>query len=309
MNASDNKWLARLGRLRVDQKGSPAPHKPLLLLTVIEMVEAGILTEPRLPLSGDLTFRFLALWPIVAARRHQAPEIWLPFYHLKTSRIWIPLDANGVPTDERRRAAMAQIDPEFFDCLLDPGFRHRLRLLLIDRYFTDPAERSALAEFANVPLDEADRVNDAVVAYESAHRIVREARFRLTVVPAYDYTCALTGYKLVTAQAGSIVDAAHIHPFANSRNNDPRNGLALSKNAHWAFDQGLWSLTDDHRVLLAPTRFKEMGPASMLLAAFEGKRIHLPKEKSLWPDPRHLGWHRQNRLGSTGGAIRAVLTF
>jgi putative restriction endonuclease len=300
MNASSEKWLAKLGRLRIDQKGNPAPHKPLLLLTVLEMVERGILREPRLPLSGELSFRFLALWPIVAARRNQAPEIWLPFFHLKTSGIWIPLDTHGLPTEERRRAVVAQIAPDFFGCLLDPGFRERLRLLLIDRFFTDPAERSALAEFADVQLDQADRVNDAVAVYESSHRLVREARFRLTVVPAYDYTCALTGYKLVTAQAGSIVDAAHIHPFANSRNNDPRNGLALSKNAHWAFDQGLWSLTDDYRVILAPTRFREMGPASMLLTAFEGKQIGLPKEKSLWPDPRHLSWHRQNRLGDLG---------
>jgi len=296
MNASRDKWLATLGRLRVDRKGNTAPHKPLLLLTVLEMVELGILREPLLPLSGELSFRFLALWPIVAARRSQAPEIWLPFFHLKTSGIWQPLDANGAPTEERRRAVVAQIDPAFFNCLLDPGFRERLRLLLIDRYFADPAERSALAEFAGVQLNQVDRVNDAVVRYESAHRLVREVRFRLTVVPAYDYTCALTGYKLVTAQAGSIVDAAHIHQFANSRNNDPRNGLALSKNAHWAFDQGLWSLTDDFRVILAKTRFRETGPTSMLLATFEGKRIGLPKDKSLWPDPRHLSWHRQHRL-------------
>lgn len=122
-------------------------------------------------------------------------------------------------------------------------------------------------------------------------------RFRLTVVPAYDYTCALTGYKLVTAGAGSIVDAAHIHQFAHSRNNDPRNGLALSKNAHWAFDEGIWSLTNDYRVILASDRFRETGPAPLLFATFEGKRIHLPKSRAFWPDPRHLEWHRHNKLG------------
>lgn len=61
MNASRDKWLARLGGIRVDRKGNAAPHKPLLLLTVLEMVELGILREPRLPLSGELSFRFLAL--------------------------------------------------------------------------------------------------------------------------------------------------------------------------------------------------------------------------------------------------------
>jgi len=58
------------------------------------------------------------------------------------------------------------------------------------------------------------------------------------VVSAYNFTCALTAYRLTTITAGSIVDAAHIHEFRDSRNNDPRNGIALSKNAHWTFDQG-----------------------------------------------------------------------
>lgn len=297
MRSSCDKWLAALGRLRIDRKGNPAPHKPLLLLTVIEMVEKGVITDPLLPYSGELSFRFLALWPIVAARRTQPPEIWMPFFHLKTSGIWTPLDSGGNETEERRRVASARIDPDFFACLQDADFRQQLRLVLIDRYFTDPNERTALAEFANVRLEEVQALKDEVLRYEVAHRLVREARFRLTVVPAYDYTCALTGYKLVTAGAGSIVDAAHIHQFARSNNNDPRNGIALSKNAHWAFDEGLWSLTDDYRVVLANGRFCETGPLPYLLASFDGKRIHLPKNRALWPDPRHLDWHRYNKLG------------
>ncbi len=35
------------------------------------------------------------------------------------------------------------------------------------------------------------------------------------------------------------VGAAHIHRVADSGNNDPRNGSALCKNAHWMFDVGL----------------------------------------------------------------------
>lgn len=297
MDTPCDKWLAVLGRLRIDRKGNPAPHKPLLLLTVIEMVEKGVLKEPLLPYSGELSFRFLALWPIVAARRTQPPEIWMPFFHLKSSGIWMPLDDSGNPTDERRRVAFAKINPDFFTCLLDPDVRQRLRVLLIDQYFSDPSERTALAEFAEVRLEGAKALKDEVLRYENAHRIVREARFRLAVVPAYDYTCALTGYKLVTADAGSIVDAAHIHQFSQSRNNDLRNGIALSKNAHWAFDEGLWSLTDDYRVILAASRFRETGPLPFLLTSFLGKRIHLPKNRDIWPDHRHLDWHRRNKLG------------
>ncbi len=300
------KWLAELGRMRIDRKDNPAPHKPLLLLTVMEMVENGLLKEPLLPLSGELSFRFLSLWPIVAARRNQPPEISLPFFHLRTSDIWLPLDLEGKPTEERRRVVAARINSEFFECLHDPRFRERLRVLLIDRYFSDPAERAALAEFAEVQLDQSGQMKDEITRYEVAHRLVREVRFRLSVVPAYDYTCALTGYRLVTAAAGCIVDAAHIHQFANSRNNDPRNGIALSKNAHWAFDEGLWSLTDDYRVILAKDRFSESGPQAFLFSSCEGKRIHLPKLNSQWPDIRHLEWHRRNKFGRSGLGFHGI---
>ena len=68
-------------------------------------------------------------------------------------------------------------------------------------------------------------------------------------------------YRLVTIDSGSIVEAAHIHQFADSRNNHPRNGIALCKNAHWMFDEGLWSLDDDYRVLIDPNG--SMNPVSM----------------------------------------------
>ena len=78
---------------------------------------------------------------------------------------------------------------------------------------------------------------------------------------------ALTGYRLTTVSAGSIVDGAHIHQFSDSRNNDPRNGLALCKNAHWLFDNGLWTLADDYSVIVAAGRFSEDSPDQKPLSA------------------------------------------
>src|SRR5436309_3550347 len=53
-------WLAKLAHLKVDKaRGDPAPHKPLLLLVVLELAEQGLLPEGTLPLSPELAFRFL----------------------------------------------------------------------------------------------------------------------------------------------------------------------------------------------------------------------------------------------------------
>lgn len=293
---TEQHWLAILGRLRVDRKAGLAPHKPLLLLTVAELVEQGLLREPLLRLTGDLTFRFLALWPVVAARRTQPPDIRLPFFHLRGDGVWEPLNDRREATTDRNQVGYAAIEESFFACLADPGFRRRMRQLLIITYFSDPAERAALFDLTGTDDEGATELCESAARFEEARRIGREVRFRLTVVPAYDYTCALTGYRLVTIGAGSIVDAAHIHQFASSRNNDPRNGIALSKNAHWAFDQGLWSLTDDYRVVIARERFQEAGADPLLLVSYAGRKVTLPKDRTLWPDPKHLAWHRRERL-------------
>jgi len=102
----------------------------------------------------------------------------------------------------------------------------------------DSAEISAFAE------DQA--------AYRAAREAGRNARFKNEVVSGYQFTCALTGYRLVTTEQAGIVEAAHIHALSSSRNNDPDNGLALTPTAHALFDMGLWSADDDLRVLVKP---------------------------------------------------------
>ena len=290
-------WLKVVANLRVDRKnGNIAPHKPLLLLVLAELAEQGNLHDPLLRLTGELVFRFLAFWTVVAERRSQRPEITLPFYHLHSDALWEPLDETGKPTLERRRAVAAKLDEGFLACLNDPRFRESMRRVLIARYFVDGGERAALYSLVGLPVPPDDLVKADARLFAVARERGREARFRLTVVPAYNYTCALTGYRLTTVGSGSIVDAAHIHQFSDSRNNHPQNGIALCKNAHWLFDQGLWSLTDDYEVIVAFARFDEAGPDAFLLRRSSGKQIALPAIRSYWPDRNHLAWHRKHKF-------------
>ena len=287
------KWLTVVSNLRVDRKGTIAPHKPLLLLVLAELAEQGKLTSKSFPLTGELVFRFLAYWTVVAERRPQRPDIHLPFYHMRSDGCWTPLDADGQPTLERRRAVAAELDETFLACLNDADFRKQMRRVLIAKYFVDFAERTALYQLVGLPVPPDAIVREDARLYEAARERGREARFRLTVVPAYNYTCALTRYRLVTIDSGSIVEAAHIHQFADSRNNHPRNGIALCKNAHWMFDEGLWSLDDDYRVLIDRKRFDESGADELLLSPKANTRILRPADPNYWPDKAHLVWHRK----------------
>jgi putative restriction endonuclease len=288
------KWLRKVAKLRVDRaRGNPAPHKPLLLLVIFDLAEAGQLLSQDLFLTGELTFRFLTYWSAVAPKRSARPDIRLPFHYLKGDGFWQSLEQAGLPAAHYRLAVTARLDSDFIACLHDEDFRRQARILVATRYF-EPAGQVALELALGLPLPAPSIIEEALPDFgeETAGDKGREARFRLAIVPAYDFTCALTNYRLVTIEAGSIVDAAHIHKFAESRNNDPSNGIALSKNAHWLFDQGLWSLTDDFEVLIARHRFHESGPDALRLLRREGRRIVVPADPRMRPASRHLRWHR-----------------
>jgi putative restriction endonuclease len=122
--------------------------------------------------------------------------------------------------------------PDFRTRLDDPCWRDDARRTLIASYF-EAGEQVALYALWDIPVPTEDQLerDRHPEDPDKAEKRGREVRFRLNVVAAYNYTCALTGYRLTTIASGSIVDAAHIHQFADSRNNDPQNGLALCKNA------------------------------------------------------------------------------
>jgi len=292
-------WLHKLATLRIDRaRGDPAPHKPLLLLAVLEMAERGELTGLELPLSPDLAFRFSVYWSVVAERRKTRPDVRLPFHYLKSSSIWQPLMPDGKPSPDKRLTAKVRFDPAFLNCLHDSTFCDNAKRVLIETppYFRTE-ERVALCAMLRLKPAAADKLKEGEPLYTAPVERGRDARFRIeVVVVAYKHTCALTGYLMTTLDMESIVDAAHIHEFSDSRNNDPRNGLALSKNAHWQFDRGLWSITDDYRVVVNLDKFIEEGVPGQKLADFEGHRLFLPSDPKHWPEPTHLAWHRTNKL-------------
>lgn len=287
-------WLGTLAKLKIDRSKGPAPHKPILLLIVFELAEQKLLSK-ELFLTPELAFRFCSYWSIVAHRRTQKPDVRMPFHYLQSDGCWSALDEKGQPSPDYRLTRYAALTSDFLSFAQDPARRDKARRILIAKYF-EPGERVALYTLVGIPVPKEDEIElDAnFKSREDALKQGREARFRLDVVAAYNYTCALTAYRLTTVTAGSIVDAAHIHQFASSRNNDPRNGLALCKNAHWLFDKGLWTLSDDYRVIVASDNFVEDSPNQKGLAEFHGQKILLPMQSNHWPSPIHLAWHRSN---------------
>jgi hypothetical protein len=118
----------------------------------------------------------------------------------------------------------------------------------------------------------------------------RDAAFRSIVLSNYGYTCAVTGQRFKSANHIEA-DGAHIIGKEVRGTDDPRNGIALSKSAHWAFDRGIFTISDQYEVIVNP---KISGASVAKFPAIEGDRrsILKPADPRFLPHPDALAWHK-----------------
>lgn len=298
MDELAKRWLGRLTRLNpATGRGmcyGKAPHKPLLLLSLLDMAESGELPARAFTCTPGLVLRFRSYGCIVGDRWPTRLDLKMPFYHLSTQGFWEPLTAEMQKACSPETCAVCELHPEFFDLLGDAGFRLKARMVVISKYF-EPVERVAFFESLGLQAGtEGTTTAERVLAdaVDAAKRKGRSARFAVRVAAEYRYTCALTGYKCITGEGGTIVDSAHIEAWAETQNDDLTNGLALSKNAHWMFDEGLWSVDDNMRVIVNTRRFTEQGPETFRIFSFGGRHLQFDPAAKLRPGHEFLSRHR-----------------
>jgi putative restriction endonuclease len=96
---------------------------------------------------------------------------------------------------------------------------------------------------------------------------------------------------------GNLVEttAAHIIPKQRSGTDDPRNGLSLCRTHHWAFDEGIFSLSDDYEVIPS-SALKKAEMRNFNLIDLKDRQIVLPENKNVYPHKQSLLWHRDEVL-------------
>lgn len=115
-------------------------------------------------------------------------------------------------------------------------------------------------------------------------RVLRDRAFAAHLRRHYRDQCAVCGPPLAH-QEHVDVQGAHVHAVAAGGPDAINNGICLCARHHWAFDHGVFTLTDDHRVRLRiPDPHKELQ---------SGAQVTLPADLSLAPHPEYLDWHRR----------------
>ena len=146
-------YIKRFAELRTD--ASPArwsaatrhraPHKPLLLLAVIDLFAQGSITINLVELTPDLGELFTLYWARVMPADRRG-NLALPFFHLKSDEFWhlVPVPGKEAVLAATRQIRSfnhlgntilgARLDEDLYTSLCTEVSRDMLRAVLIETY-------------------------------------------------------------------------------------------------------------------------------------------------------------------------------
>ena len=295
-----------------------APHKPILLLSVLQLVKNKTIISNKIFITADLILAFKRTWKQLVDSAHSA-NFSLPFYHMQSEPFWylIPKPGKKIVLTKsksiksfkslKENIAYAEIDRELFLIFQNPISRILLEQYLLDQYFPSTKseysdqkrtyeesfiENSILNESTEVYQNQIKNLRERLEEDEFEEEVfVRGGLFKRAVPKIYDFTCSISEMKITSTHSVQMIDACHIYPFSLSNDDTVPNGIALSPNLHRAFDRGLITINSDYIVRVSPSVSEN--DSTFSLSQFEGKQISLPKKLSWYPSIEYLNWHNK----------------
>lgn len=290
-----------------------APHKPILLLTLIELIDKGIVPDNRFEVNVDLVGLFQENWRLLVDTAHQ-PDFTQPFYYLQSDKakgqpFWTLHPYPGFQINAHIKSvqilsntvAYGAFAPELFQLLLIENNRILTKDAILFMYF--PEQRATY--YRQKQLDDgfyhdvqALVLNDPEVHYKPVSIqteedvFVRSGLFKRYIPQLYQDTCAMTGMRMRSTFKYNFIDACHIVPFAVTHDDKVTNGIALCPNLHRAFDRGLVSVDSDYRILIS-SHIEEDTTHPYSVGRLEGNPIVLPEQSRYHPSQENLEWHRR----------------
>lgn len=296
-----------------------APHKPVLLLTLIELIEKGLVTDNRFEVNVDLVGLFQENWRLLVDTGHHA-DFTQPFYYLQSDKVngqsfWILYPYPGHQINAHIKSvqtlshtvAYGAFSTELFQLLTVTANRTILRDSILSTYFL--GQQAVYYQYKQIDsgfYHDVQRLvlNDPEVRYERVaiqteeDVFVRSGLFKRYIPQLYQDTCAMTGMRMRSTFKYNFIDACHIVPFAVTHDDKVTNGIALCPNLHRAFDRGLVSIDENYRVIVSD-HIDELKDHPYSLAKLAGRQIVLPAQIQYRPDQVNLAWHREEVFKKT----------
>lgn len=292
-----------------------APHKPILLLAVLDLVHRGVISTPFIDVTGDmveLNELFNLYWRRIALLG-QTTSIAFPFSRMDREPFWnlVPVPNAAITSSVinntssvsylRKYALGARMDDDLFGLMATTDGREALKETLLRSCFSEQAQ-AALREQSGINTEAFDYSRlleekshlplvKEILETEIYRAPARDQGFRRIIVTTYDHRCALCGIRIVTPEGHTAVEAAHIVPWSDTQNDDIRNGMALCKLCHWAFDKGMLGVSSTYHVVTSKAIALVPNYAGPL-QTLHGRGIIPPKEETHRPAQHFLAVHR-----------------
>ncbi|MBI1282790.1 MAG: hypothetical protein GC183_00455 [Thiobacillus sp.] len=310
-------YIRKLTLLSVNQvHGRASPHKICMLLALFDLARSGGLRENHITYSPALLERYLHYFSAVRAQGDH-PNPYFPFFHLKgklrngEASFWhikaLPGREAVVEAMQSARSANAitdnishvELDHDLYEMLQAAQATDRLSEALasywFDRGLSDLKQVVEQGKQISSYEHKLRDLSDNLLTESSTPEYIRSPAFRRLVTDIYDYRCAATGLRLVLSDGTAMVEAAHIHSFSQSGNDDPRNGLALTPNMHWAMDTALIAPGPDYKWHISKMLDSRILD-HRIFTELEGKPLFLPSEQRMYPLQDVLAWRLGNLL-------------
>lgn len=294
-----------------------APHKPILLLSILQLIQKGEIQSNRIYITGELVIAFKNNWNTLVTTNH-TPNFSLPFFHLNSEPFWRLVYINGVIDHKEKisslgklknRIAFAEIDKDLFELFLNPTTRVEMENMLLNYYFPETGVNFQFGTIVQYDIETTIKnqiLNDTKEEYQTLmnniaedlteheieeERFIRGSIFKREVPKIYLNQCCISGMRIESNTNAQMIDACHIIPFSISNDDTVSNGIALSPNLHRAYDRGLLTINEDYIVRISPVIRENETPFS--ISQFAGRRIILPENKKNYPSPENLIWHKK----------------
>lgn len=312
-----SKYLSIFKKLRIDKAHGVAPHKPVMLLSVLQSFSNKTYTSPKIYITPELVALFKTNWSLLVTTNHDC-NFALPFYHLISDKFWHLQPKQGFENFLQIKTSMrsfsnlnaavdyAMIDEDLFQLVADEKSNNILKLFLLDEYFPDTKnnftysvenQQKLFSSIENKILKEdaveyRSEIRKLIQQKNEEEIFLRGSLFKREVPRIYNNTCCISGMRIDSIINISMVDACHIVPFSESYDDTISNGIALCPNLHRAFDRGLISIGDDYEVIVKSS-FSEKLSSNYLISPFHGNRISLPISIEDFPSSVNLSYHRK----------------
>lgn len=276
MNAEELK--TKIQKLSIWKKGDQrAPHKPLLILYALGQMQAD--SERFIPYEVTkvkLTELLREFGPI---RKSYHPEE--PFVRLKKDGIWmLDKEVNEKSPNNRQLIndhVSAGFTSEIFNLLYDnQSLMQEISQVILDQHFPETLHEDLL-----------DAVGLDFTLYT---RRKRDPKFRDRILRAYSYSCAICGFNVRLAHTLVGIEAAHIKWHQAGGPDTEENGIALCALHHKLFDRGVFTLSEERRMLVSQDAHGTHGFEEWLME-FNGKPVREPIQAYYYPKQSYLNWH------------------